>query len=545
MSRKRHHVIPAILYTTAFALLCLSGRVKEAPPDTQGTIFGGVKVQLSTGAFPVDSESLTTAISAEDISMLGHFSDLREADFHGSDCTEEIAAWAEENPQVAVSFAVPLPDGSSVENSVTSLDLSGMMHEDVDALCDTLGILKHVEQVQLGSVSPDGTGLTIADMGRLKQLLPEAQFEFDLFLSGMELTPETEQLDLSSLSSEEIENAEAVLSCMNNVKALTLGALPLEDALRLCAACPGAVVDYAFTLYGSEVNLNAQALDFNHVEIKDEGAALGAVLPYMKNCASVDMDSTGVSNESLAALRDANPGVDIVWRVWFGENYSVRTDVERILASKPTVGGMISGNGGDVLKYCTKVKYLDLGHNEDMTDFSFVASMPDLEVLIVAMTAITDISPLANCPNLDYLELNTTDVSDLSPLVGCTKLKHVNICNCPNITDISPLYDIPLERFWIGCDTPVPAEQVQEMRARHPEAKVNNTAADPHGDSWRYYRYDPEEPKYYWVERYELLRGQLGYNYQEYSFYWLDPKCGKPAPAEFAGKFGKEVYGLS
>ena len=544
MSRKRHHVIPAILYTAAFALLCLSGRAEEAP-DTEGTIFGAVRVQLSSGAFPVDSESLTTAITAEDISMLGHFAELRTADFHGSDCTQEIAAWAAANPQVAVSFAVPLPDGRSVENMVTSLDLSGTRHADVDALCETLGLLNQLEQVQLGSVSPDGDGLTIADMGRLRQLLPEAQFEFDLYLSGMELTPETEQLDLSSLTSGEIEDAEAVLSCMSKVKRLTLGALPLEDALRLCAACPGAVVDYAFTLYGSEVNLNAQALDFKQVEIKDEGAALGAVLPYMKNCASVDMDSTGVSNEALAALRDANPGVNIVWRIWFGTNYSVRTDVERILASKPTVGGMISGKEGDVLKYCTKVKYLDIGHNEDMTDISFVASMPELEVFIVAMSDITDLTPLANCTKLEYLELNSTEVSDLSPLANCTNLRHFNICNCPNITDISPVYDLALERFWIGCDTPVPAEQVQEMRARHPEAKVNNTTTDPHGDSWRYYRYDPEEPKYYWVERYELLRNQLGYNYQEYSFYWLDPLCDKPAPAEFAGKYGKEVYGLS
>ena len=46
------------------------------------------------------------------------------------------------------------------------------------------------------------------------------------------------------------------------------------------------------------------------------------------------------------------------------------------------------------------------------------------------------------------------------------------------------------------------------------------------------------------MPRHELLREQMGYNYQEYSFYWLDPKCGDPAPAEYAGKFGKEVYGL-
>ena len=82
------------------------------------------------------------------------------------------------------------------------------------------------------------------------------------------------------------------------------------------------------------------------------------------------------------------------------------------------------------------------------------------------------------------------------------------------------------------------------MKAAVPGCTINTTVEDPHGGSWRYTGYDPEIPKYYWVPRYELLRNQLGYNYQEYSFYWLDPLCDKEAPAEFKGKYGKEVYGL-
>ena len=83
------------------------------------------------------------------------------------------------------------------------------------------------------------------------------------------------------------------------------------------------------------------------------------------------------------------------------------------------------------------------------------------------------------------------------------------------------------------------------MRELVPGCKVNTTTDDPHGDAWRFTRYDPEEPKYYWVPRYELLREQMGYNYQEYSFYWLDPYCDKEAPEEYVGMFGKEVYGLT
>ena len=112
------------------------------------------------------------------------------------------------------------------------------------------------------------------------------------------------------------------------------------------------------------------------------------------------------------------------------------------------------------------------------------------------------------------------------------------------MTDASPLYGLTkLERLWVGTNTPIPEEQKTELKAKLPNCDVNTVVGDPH-ELWRYTRYDPEEPKYYWVPRHELLREQMGYNYQEYSFYWLDPKCGDPAPAEYAGMFGKEVYGL-
>ena len=101
-----------------------------------------------------------------------------------------------------------------------------------------------------------------------------------------------------------------------------------------------------------------------------------------------------------------------------------------------------------------------------------------------------------------------------------------------------------MERLWIGRHTPVPAEQVQAMKTAAPGCNINTTTDDPHGESWRFSGYDPEIPLYYWVDRYELIREQLGYNYQEYSFYWLDPLCELEAPAQFAGLYGREVYGL-
>ena len=526
-------------------LLCLSGPYHE-PDGSVKPLFGTVKVQLSSGRYPADARELTAVLQSGETEALSLFKNLVAADLSGSECYEEIAAWAQENPGLLVKYTVTLPDGSVHSNDTTSLDLSAMPVGDVDRLCRALQALPKLSRVKLGTVG-ENAAISLSDAAALRSALPEVEFDFGLSLMGQSVAPDAEKLDLSALMPDQVQDAAAVLSCLPNLKEIELGSqdsnsLSWEDIGLLAAACPKAKLNYRFSLYGQELSLDAESLDFNHTPMDDEGAAIRQIMPLMKNCTYLDMDYCGVSNEAMAAIREENPNVDVVWRIWFGENYSVRTDTERILASKPTVGGMIYD--GSVLQYCTKLKYLDLGHNDDLSDLSFVSTMPELEVLIIAMTSISDLSPLTNCPKLEYLEIQETPIADLSPLASCTALAHLNICNMKNVTDASPLYGLTkLERLWVGTNTPIPEEQKAELKAKLPGCDVNTAVGDPH-EKWRYSAYDPDEPKYYWVPRHELLREQMGYNYQEYSFYWLDPKCGDPAPAEYAGKFGKEVYGL-
>ena len=478
-SKFRLRAIPAIIYIAIFILVCKSGPFHEAPADVKPLIG------------PAPATEITLSCGTYPVE------------------TTELTA-------VIQSEDVAKLDGFSY---LTRADLSGSScWKEISEWAAEHPMLDLKYTVTL----PDGTVLDNS----------------------------TTELDLTSLGHAAAAEAAEALACLPSVTYINLGtqsgrqdALTLSDVRAIHEACPNTALDYILNLYGHEIDLDAESLDFRGTEISDDGAALMEALPLMTRCTYLDMDSTGVSNEALAKIRDQFPDIEVVWRVWFGTNYSVRTDVERILASKPTVGGMIYD--ASVLQYCTKVKYLDLGHNDELSSIDFAASMPDLEVLIIAMTAVTDISPLANCPKLEYLELNSTNIADISPLKNSTGLHHLNIAGCPKITDITALYGLTqLERLWIGRNTPVPSEQVSAMKAAAPGCTINTTADDPHGGSWRYTGYDPEIPKYYWVPRYELLRNQLGYNYQEYSFYWLDPLCDKEAPAQYKGKFGKEVYGL-
>ena len=353
---------------------------------------------------------------------------------------------------------------------------------------------------------------------------------------GTEYASDTAELDLSGHSREEILSAAQSLGQFTALDRIVLGSegsgLNWEDIAAVHSAAPNAALDYAFTLYGTEQNLANETVNLSHVPVGDRGEAVKAVLPYMTRCSYLDMDSCGVGHEDMYAIRQAFPDVNVVWRVNF-KGYSVRTDVERILASRPSVAGELHDEDVTVLKYCDGCKYLDLGHNESLTNIEFVRGMPNLEVAIIAMNPIRDLSPIAECKHLEYLETQTTSVTDLSPLSELKELRHLNICKLPGLTDISPLFNLPdLMRLWIGSITPIPAEQVEQMRQIAPACEIDTQVVDPTTGNWRITGYikvslplysDVDFDQEVFPPRYYLLQEQFGYEKQDFAFASNDP----------------------
>lgn len=528
------------------------------------------EVALSSGNYPMDTESLTAVITPSDIPLLDSFTALRSADFSGSTCYPELAAWAEQHPDVAVSYTVTLPDGQVLSNTAEAVDLSGMAASDAAETAQLLSFLPNVRSVDLGTAQA-GSSLSNEDLAAFAAACPDAALHYSLSFLGRELALTDTELDFSSLSSTQVAEAASVLRAMNQVSLIHLGdesrGLSWDDLAQLHEAAPSAVLDYDFSLWGVSANLSDTDISFSHITMNDEGAAVRKVLPLMVNLQSVDMDTCDVSNEAMAVIREENPGVNVVWRVWFA-GYTVRTDVERILASSQARGGKVTNEDARVLQYCTKVKYLDLGHNQVLSDISFAANMPELEVAIFAINDIEDISALANCPNLEYLEINSTNVTDLTPLANATALRHLNIGRVvasgendgtdekrPRVTDISPLFGLTgLQRLYIGSLTApgIPREQLETMAEAmgldridnegnyceprvSPEGlaydyiRINVSSGDPSQGTWRTAGYRP-----YWVweqavenggvyndpldDRYLLLREQFGYDNAEQSY---------------------------
>ena len=355
-----------------------------------------------------------------------------------------------------------------------------------------------------------------------------------LTVGEQHITSDSVDVDLSTATPEEFDRFLQLLPELTSLQHVGLGFAPnalepmftWEQVRKLSEGVPkGAEIDYTFQMYGYRFHLDDRILNLNHILFEDNGQLACAIADCMRNLEILDMDSCGIGNERMVEIRDRYPDVDVVWRVRIGRDYATRTDETRLVISNPDRGGDLdTPESIEGLYYCTKLKYLDMGHNYKLSDISFVKNMPDLEVLIIAMTNIKDISPLAECPNLNYLEYQTSSACDLRPLSGLKNLKDLNICMNLELRDIRPIMDLDLDRLYIGCYVPIPREQIETFKSLHPNCIVNTTTDDPTNEGWRM---DMIDGVWSYVPRYAQLRLEFMYDNfpQCYAYTENDPRA--------------------
>lgn len=442
-----------------------------------------------------------------------------------SGCTDNKTAPEAETPIPAAEESAPapilLPDGSEVEADTVSLCPQGNVGEDLLAWQEALSQLPALRELDL-----TGSTLSAEELRSLQESCA-ARLYYAPTVCGRKLELDERSLDLRELTGEEVGEYLPWLPLMSELKELELGeedparALSWEDILALEQAAPDAVPHYSFRLFDKSFTLEDTVLDLNHRPMDDGGELVRRVVRCMPKLEMLDMDSCQVADEDMAAIRDEFPDVKVVWRIFFGMQYTCRTDVEKILASWPAAG-YISDWNCSALQYCTEVRYLDIGHNVPLTDISFVSCMPKLEVCILAyLQDLSDISPLSHCPHLEYLELMKCNVQDASPLGDLRELRHVNLVLNP-VDDIRSLYGLTeLERLYLGFYTKVPQEQIDEMLRRNPELELDLTSCAPRGGKWRG---EYINGKCIFVDRYVLLKEQFGYHYpDDYALKEADP----------------------
>ena len=426
-----------------------------------------------------DIETLTVVLSAGEIYTLNQYPNLKSVDLSGSTCYATILEYIQEHPKVDVTYTVDL-GGTSVSSKAKSVVLEpGSFSYDI--LLENLQYLPNLATVSLPSVN-----LTPEQIDGILAAYPALTLEYSVSLFGQNVALSTTELDLTGMGDDQVEEACEKLGMLTSLTDVSLSSgLSMESVARLQDAAPNVTFHYSFTLFGKSVSTTDEEIIYKNQTIGNDGEAdLRRALAILDRCKRVVLDNCGFDYEVLAKVReDFREGPKVVWRVYFGvdKRYNQLTDDDTLRAvynvTDDTCGPM---------KYCEGVKYMDIGHNEYLTDLSFVSGMPDLEVMIASGSAVAELVGFENCKKLVWLELaSCLKLKNIDSLAGCESLQYLNICYT-KVTSYEALDGLPLQRF--VCLSPkASAKEQKTFQEIHDGCR---TVFYGYSNPWTPWRYD-------------------------------------------------------
>ena len=471
--------------STSLALSgCGNGASEEAtvPPTLEPIVLPTAPKETEAAVEPeLLEEHLTVVMEAGDLYTLDYYPNLKTVDLSGSTCYSAILDFASKRPHLDITYAVSL-GATDVSSKAAAATLKPGSF-DYDLLMENLQYLPNLTALTLTDVDLSSEQLTA-----LREAYPDIRLDYAVDLFGTSFSVDTTTLDLSAMDASGIEEACRKLGQMSDLTDVTLSSsLSFEDVDTLQSAVPHIRFHYTFPLLGRTVSTGDAEIIYKNLNCGDsEEAEIRKALKILDHTSRFVLDNCGFSNETLAQLReDFRGGPKVIWRVWFGTEgrYSTLTDDDTIRAvynvTDDTCGPM---------KYLEDVKYMDLGHNEYLTDFSFVGFMPELEVLIGSGSAVKDLSGIENCKKLTWLELASCHkLENIAPLAGCDGLKYLNI-SYTKVKDLAPLDGLKLERF-VYLSPKASTKEQNTFLTIHPKAEcitVFYGYSQPYGYGWRY-----------------------------------------------------------
>ena len=296
----------------------------------------------------------------------------------------------------------------------------------------------------------------------------------------------TEEIDLSNTKIDDtiIEK----LSKFKNIKKINLKGQSLSSKLQhdLITAYPDVNFEWSITILDKSVDSNIETLNLSKCKINDL-SSFKSSLSMLKNLKYLDMSDCNLSNEELAKLREEFPNTKIVWKIYLGK-WSLKTDAVAfsVLVAHFDYVRMKSKDI-EVLKYCTDLQALDLGH-QSITDISVIGDyLPNLRLLILADNKIKDITPLSKLKHLHYLELFMNNIKDITPLVSCKELVDLNLAHIPALHDFSPLLknDFPLLERLCMQNSGGTAKYYSSIKAKYPKVTIVHKGYGSTHSGWR------------------------------------------------------------
>ncbi len=404
---------------------------------------------------------------------------------------------------------------SIIFDCVSTVNLSGQdVREDaeeakleVESLDGKELLKKLVDLPNLKKLSCHSAAIPLEQCEELAQKYPDIEFslagEFEMY--GKKFRTDDKSIDLSKVKLN--DHLEDDLKIFTNLEKVDLHGQPInrEKQVSLAKAYPD-------VLFGWMVEIADVEADSFDTELILDGHPIGEMekfhesLMLLPNLDLLQMCDCGISNEDMAALRSQYPNTEVVWRVYLGK-WSMLTNAEAFSVQiwKYDYRRMTSADI-QVLKYCNKLKALDVGH-QAITDISVIGDyLPELRVLILADNAVSDLTPLSKLKHLHYLEVFLNRIRDLSPLAECTEMVDLNVSYNYGIWDVSPISNFPMmERLWME-HTSISYGSFMDLQGIYPDATLvlYGTGSVDHG--WRTH------------ERYYAMQDSYHNNYLSESF---------------------------
>ena len=381
-------------------------------------------------------------------------------------------------PEVAFTYDTWINiEGEDYPIDTDKVSLTDHGYGNIETLITKLSYLPSLTEVSFGE-----NHITAADKARLKSLFPAVNFiVVELYdICGQVYPADAREINLGrnkiiitdSMKDELFDE----LSLFPDLESVDLHGQDLSWNERL-----DLVHKYPAVRFGWEVEYNDNVYDSSEtIEIdlskkrlsEADLITLKELTEQIKGLEKLIVCDCGLENEVLGEFRKEIPTVNLVWRIRMGK-WSLRTDqVTFSVLIYNYDYERLRSKDIQVLKYCTDLRCLDLGH-QSIVDISVIGDyLPELRLLIMADNWINDLTPLAKCKHLHYLELFVNNLTDISPLSNLHELVDVNISYNRRLADITPLlYSPMMERIWLES-TSVSPEDFDLLEATYPNAKV-------------------------------------------------------------------------
>lgn len=381
-------------------------------------------------------------LTAEQIADLDRYVNLQTVDLSNSTAFDEIIAYMSRRPDVKVTYYVPL-GSQAVEGNTETLRLKGGTYSESD-LENNLKYLPKLKTLYLEDMT-----MSVDSYNALQAKYPLVQMGYSVALCGESIDWTVTELNLSKLKPADMEDAVRTVGMLTMVERIELmdgdsSALTPSDVVKLMDAAPKAKIHYTFDLFGHTVSTDAEEIIIEGAKLSDaDEETLRDALKVLKNCKRFVLDMNRyyrISHEIMANLREEfRAQTKVVWRIWFATYGSCLTDrdVLRFVYH-------LNDTNCTALQYCEDVEYIDFGHNEFLTDISWVSNMKKLKAIIISGSSIKSLEPFAECDSLEFLEAAYCGyIDDVAPLAGLQNLKYLNI-SYTKVADLSPLDDMDL-----------------------------------------------------------------------------------------------------